>query len=118
MGYGRVIQLEKGNVHNIIPAGTDATTTSRALRSEGHNALLLYVNMEGTGEFDVHVKGSCAFDGTYTDVYDHLGDRLETGQISTGRVQLFLGIPENIKIVATEMVDGATIQVNYQFITV
>jgi hypothetical protein len=118
MACGRVIQLEKGKPQNLIVAGTADTTTSRAVKADGHNAILIYCELAGTGTYSVKLNGASSFDGTYMDVYDHNGELMHTGNISTSRVQLFVGVPENFKVVATELVDGSTIKVDYELLTV
>jgi len=118
MSCGRVIQLEKGKPQNLIPAGTAVTTTSRAVKADGHNAILVYSEITGTGSYNVKLNGASSFDGTYMDVYDHNGELMQTGTISTSRVQLFVGLPENFKVVASEAVDGSTIKIDFELLTV
>ena len=115
---GRVIQLERGKPQNIIPAATDVTTTSKSLRASGHNAIIIYSYITGSGSWTVKLRGSSEFGGTHIDTYDHNGEVMSTGAISTSRGQLFVGIPENFQILAEETVDGATIKVDFELLTV
>jgi hypothetical protein len=47
-----------------------------------------------------------------------MGYQMKMNAITASRAQLFVGLPDDFKIVATEDVNGATIDVAYELITV
>ena len=113
-----LIQLYKGTVENAIPALTAGTTTSVAKHSKGHNALIVFANITGTGAWTIKIQGATSKNGTYLDLYDQNGNQVTTGSISGDRAQFFVGLPNYFKIVATEDTNGATIQVDYELLSV
>lgn len=111
-------QLAKGSINEVIPALTAVTTTSVAQKAKGHNAMIVHADITGVGAWTIKVQGAEKFNGTYKDMFDANGNSMSTGSISVDRCQLFVGIPENFKIVATENTDGATIAVQVELFTV
>ena len=117
---GRVIQLERGTPQNIIPANTEATATSRAIRAEGFNAIALYPEISDlTGDnWNLTIQGASKFNGTYSDAYD-VATLLSSGDITASRVVILKGIPANLKIVATKGgTDAGKIKVDYELLTI
>jgi len=110
--------LAKGSVKNAIAAATAATTSSIALKDDGHNAILIYFDITGTGTWTVKIQGAISQNGTYMDFYDQNGNLMSASTLTADRCQLFIGLPTWFKIVATEDVDGATCKVDYQLLTV
>ena len=113
------MQLARGA--KIVPAeltGITATTTSIAYNCKGHNAMILYFNLTaGTGTFTVKIQGKSP-DGAYVDMYDNGGYIMALSSVTADKAQLFVGIPYDFKIVATESVDGATVTVSYELLSV
>jgi hypothetical protein len=113
-----LVQLEKGKKVNVIPAGTDVTKTSNYVRAEGHNAMIVHADVTGSGAWTIKVQGALAPNDNFADMYDANGSLMSMGSISADRCQLFVGIPEYFKVVATEDTNGATIQVDVELLTV
>lgn len=108
------VSMPKGTVttaHNAIAV----TTTSAAVTCTGYNALLVKVTVgAGGGTWKIDVQGCNTVDGTFVDVYDNYDNQLTTGNLTASRVRLFVAIPDYIKIVATEVVDGSACTVEVQ----
>jgi len=119
MMSGRVIQLERVGAITI-PALTDmaVTTTSPAIRANGNNAVILHFNITGTGAFTPKIQGAPSHNGNFADMYDNNGNLMSMGSLSADRSQIFIGIPEHFKIVATEDTNGATATISYELLTV
>ena len=113
------IQLAKGTKKVLMDSIT-ATTTSVRQEVKGHNALILYVDFEaGSGTFTVKIQGKMpGTTDTYLDMYDNAGNLMQLASITADRAQLFVGIPDDFRIVATEDADGATISVAYELLSV
>lgn len=111
------IKLLKGAVttaHNAIAA----TATSDTVPCIGYPGLLVKVTVgAGGGTWKIDVQGCNTVDGTFVDVYDNYDNQLTTGNLTASRMRLFVAIPDYIKIVATEVVDGSTCTVEVQPIT-
>lgn len=120
MMNGRVIQLDKSGAMTPTELTTiTATTTSAAKTAKGHNAIIIYFGITaGSGAWTIKIQGSHAHNGTFKDMYDSNGNLMSTGSISANRAQIFVGIPEHFKIVATEDTNGATVTINYELLTV
>ncbi len=114
------VNLERGR--KISPtelAGIVETTTSTSQKNVDQNAMLLYLNLTaGTGTFTLKIQGKVPRTiDTYVDMYDHNGILMSfTTASSAGR--FIVGIPDDFKIVATEDVDGATVSVAYELLSV
>lgn len=112
-----LIQLARGSKVTAHSAIT-ATATSVFQKCRGHNALILYVDFTaGTGTWTVKIQGKSIL-GAYIDMYDNNGNAMSIASITADRAQLFVGIPSDFKIVATEDADGATVTVSYELLTV
>lgn len=96
--------------HNAIAA----TATSVSINAKGFNTVFVRIVITGTGTWKIDVVGSPDSGGTYVDCYDG-ATQLTTGNLTASRGVLFRGIPDYIKIVATEVADGATCTVDLQF---
>lgn len=115
--FGQIIKLAKGEVTTAHSA-INATATSAVIKTNMHNAALLSCDITGTGAWTMKLQGAITSDGTYMDLYDSNGNLMSTGSITADRMQLFVGLPEFIKVVATEDTDGATMTVKVQPISV
>lgn len=101
----------KGSVttaHNAITA----TTTSTEVDCTGYNGLIVHATMTDSKEWEVKVVGSPTTGGTFVDCYDAATQMTLTS--STGKCVLWKGIPEFVKIVATENSDGGACTVVVQ----
>lgn len=101
----------KGSVttaHNAITA----TTTSTEVDCTGYNGLIVHATMTGSKVWEVKVVGSPTTGGTFVDCYDAATQMTLTS--STGKCVLWKGIPEFVKIVATEHSDGGACTVVVQ----
>ena len=111
-----VYNMTKGRVtiaHNNI----EATTTSEAINCTGFNAVLVYFYTSAANNWTIKVQGSYAKDGTYADCYElaNTGSMASMShKTNADSVFLFKGIPDWIKIVATEDADGAKVTVRVQ----
>lgn len=105
-----VTRLEKGTVYTAHST-ISSTATSIEFDTTGFNACLVSCDLTGTGTWKVDVQGRFDSNGVYMDIYDNTDAQLTTGNITSDRMKLFVGIPSFIKIVATEVVDGATLTV-------
>jgi hypothetical protein len=96
--------------HNAIAV----TTTSNEIDITGYNAVLVGVAITGTGTWKIDLQGRLDTNGTVMDVFDNNDNQLTTGNITVSRLKLFTAVPSLIKIVATEVADGATCTVRVQ----
>lgn len=115
-----VIQLDRGG--EVAPselAGIVATTTGTSQRSYGHNAIIIYLNLTaGTGTFTLKLQGKVpGTTNTYVDMYDHNGIAMDFTTASSS-AKFIVGIPNEFKIIATEDVNGATVSVAYELLSV
>lgn len=101
----------KGSVttaHNAITA----TTTSTEVDCTGYNGLIVHATMTDSKVWEVKVVGSPTTGGTFVDCYDAATQMTLTS--STGKCVLWKGIPEFVKIVATENSNGGACTVVVQ----
>jgi hypothetical protein len=111
------ITLQRGRAETIL-SGITATTTTKPLDCHNANAIILYFNLTaGSGTWTVKIQGK-ASDGTYIDMYDVNGNAMELTGVTADKAQIFVGIPNEFKIVATEDVDGATVSIGYELLSV
>jgi len=97
------VKVGKGSVTTAHAAIT-GTATSAAIDCTGYNAVMVIAESV-TETWKLDVQGSVASDGTYVDLFDGVGTQMTTGNLTAARGKLFVGIPNHIKIVATEVVD-------------
>lgn len=109
----RVSLDTRGNVKTVHSA-ISATATSSEIQITGYNAVMVSCDITGTGTWKVDIQGRLDSNGVVMDLYDNNGNQLTTGNITADRMQLFLVCPELIKVVATEVADGATLTVTIQ----
>lgn len=108
---------KKGTVSTAL-SDISVTTTSSIIDCTNYNAVLISTLITGTGTWNVKIQGNLAFDGTFMDMYDNNGNLLTTGNTSANLIKLCTAIPDFIQVVATEVVDGATLTVRIQPINV
>jgi hypothetical protein len=113
----QIDNIYKGNVVTAHSAIT-ATAISNKIDCRGKNAVLIQALISVAAQnWTFKVQGSMTENGTYTDCYElaNTGSMaLMSYQTNASKMFLFKGIPDWIKIVATEDVDGATVTVNVQ----
>lgn len=111
-----VNKMGKGSVttaHNAITA----TATSAEINCVGYNAVLVYVTISDTYNWTFKVQGCPTTGGTFVDWYElaNTGSMAAMSyQCNASRGFIFKGLPDYIKIVATEDQDGATVTVKAQ----
>lgn len=114
-----LIQLARGK--KFVPpelTGITATTTSNEYNSKGHNAIIIYVNFTTVaGTYSVKLQGKSP-DGAFMDMYDNNGNLMTIASATADKAQLFVGIPDNFKIVSTEDTDGGTLTISYELLSV
>lgn len=111
------IRMSKGQVNTAHGAIT-ATGTSAEINCKGFNALLVEVAISVAAKlWTFKVQGSLESGGTFVDCYEQANTgsmALMSYQTNASKIFLFKGIPDYIKIVATEDEDGATVTVKVQ----
>jgi hypothetical protein len=96
----------------LAHSAIDATATSAEIQVSGASIVMLDIEISGSGTWKVDIQGSRLLGGTYKDIYDNNGNQLTTGNITASRIQSFFIVSDFIKIVATEVANGATCTVN------
>lgn len=94
-----------------------ATATSEEISCVGYNAVLVYVTFSDTYNWTFKVQGCLTTGGTFVDWYELANTGSMAAMIyqcNASRGFVFKGIPDYIKIVATEDQDGATVTVKVQ----
>ena len=112
----QIDNVYKGNIITAHSAIT-ATATSAPINCQGKNALLVYFTTSAANNWTIKIQGSDTRNGTYADCYElaNTGSMAAMSyQLNANRVFLFRGIPDWIKVVATEDADGATVTVKVQ----
>lgn len=96
--------------HNAI----SATATSAEIDLGDFNFIDLSASITGTGTWNVNVQGRFNSSGTYMDLYNSAGDQITLGNLSSNLMKQGLKVPRYIQIIATEIVDGATLTIRVQ----
>lgn len=112
-----VDKMGKGAVTTAHAAIT-ATATSAEIDCRGYNSVLLEITQSAAETWTFTVQGCMVSGGTFLDVYE----MANTGALALmtiventlSRIVVFRGIPDYIKIVATEVAGTATITVKVQ----
>jgi hypothetical protein len=95
-----------------------ATTTSNEINCSGYNSILVEVSISGAvANWTFKVQGSFLSGGTFIDCYELANTGVMTlmsYQTDSSKIFVFRGIPDYIKIVAIEDVNGATATVKVQ----
>lgn len=111
------IKTLKGEVTTAIDA-KDVTTTSGEINCVGANGILVETTIAGgANNWTIKVQGCMVSGGTFVDWYEMANTgtmTLMSYQTNASRGWVFKGIPDYIKIVATEDVDGSTCTVKVQ----
>lgn len=111
------IGMAKGAVvtaHNAITA----TATSAEIDCRGYNAIIIEAAISvAASNWTFKLQGCMTSGGTFIDLYElaNTGVMADMSyQTNASKMFVFKGIPDYIKIVATEDVDGATVTVKAQ----
>lgn len=111
-----VAKQSKGAV-TVAHSAISATATSAELDCRGHNAILILVEFSGAYNWTFKLQGSMVSGGTFVDWYEQANTGsmvLMSYQCNANRGWTFKGIPDYVKIVATEDADGGTVTVKVQ----
>lgn len=98
-----------------------ATTTSNEIDARGFNAVLIKVTLDAAANWTTKLQGCFNSGGTFVDLYEqaNTGAMVQMSyQCNSSRMILFKGIPDYIKIVATEDADGAKYSAEVQLLNV
>jgi hypothetical protein len=121
MSYVDINSIEKSSPITVISEAA-ATTTSMPIDARGKNAVLLKINIEGAAaNWTVKLQGSFTRNGTYLDLYEQANTGnmvVMSHQTNASMMILFKGIPDWIKVVATEDEAGAKCSVDVQLLNV
>lgn len=107
-----VSKMTKAGI-TVAHSAIEATATSSEIDCDGFNSVLLHVVITGTGTWKIDVQCSPVSAGTFINAYDGT-TQLTTGNLTASACMLFRGIMDYVKIVATEVADGATCTVTVQ----
>ncbi|KJS84988.1 MAG: hypothetical protein JM58_09470 [Peptococcaceae bacterium BICA1-8] len=111
------INMKKGLV-TVAHSAIEATATSSAIDCRGYNAILISAAISvAVALWTFKVQGALSSTDTFADCYElaNTGSMAAMSyQTNASKVFLFKGIPDYVKIVATEDADGATVTVKVQ----
>jgi hypothetical protein len=108
-----------GDMKGVVTKVHDAitgTATSDAVDCEGYNSLLVLADISISKNWTFKVTGCDTSGGTFKDCYANNGGTMAvmSYQTNSSKVFMFTGVPDYIKVVATEDEDGATVTVKVQ----
>jgi len=107
-----VRKVEKGKVttaHSLI----EATTTSAEISCVGYNAILVHTIVTVAAKnWTTKLQGCMTSGGTFADWYD--GATQMSFQTDSGKAVVWKGVPDFVKVVATEDADGGKATVTVQ----
>lgn len=118
--YVGVDAIEKSSPITVIDSAR-ATTTSSPVDARGKNAILVKIALSAARNWTIKLQGSFKRGGDYVDLYEqaNTGNMITMShQTDASKMILFKGIPDWIKVVATEDIDGAKCTVEVQLINV
>lgn len=104
-------------VHSAITA----TATSSAINCEGYNAILIQNSISGAANWTYSLTGSFTENGEYSALYEQANTGSMAAmsyQTNAGSMFLFKGVPDWVKVVATEDAGAETVSVWAQPINV
>ena len=119
-GTSNAVSLKKGSVttaHDEI----DATALSAEIGCVGYNAVLVDVVFSGAANWTLALQGAMATGGTFKQWYEQANTGSMAAmsyQCNGSRGWVWKGVPDYIKINATEDVSGETVTVKVQPINV
>ncbi len=108
-----ITKMPKG-IEKTAHSAITATATSDYFNMVGYSLLLIETDFTaGSGTWVISVLGSLTETGTYVEWHEGT-TALSTGSLTGDSGNTFKGIPNFIKVVATETGNGATITVRVQ----
>lgn len=109
-----IAKISKGSYLNAATTGISAvtaTTTSNEINASGYNTVLIEASISvAVKNWTFKIQGCFVSAGTFIDILDM------SYQTNVSKIFMFKGIPDYIKIVATEDEDGATVSVKAQLL--
>lgn len=101
------------------PGSTSIITVTNADSANVADNLKIGADNGGTedsngGSFNVSVEGALTSGGAVQPLKDVNNNTMETGTITSSITKVFVGVPDAIKIKATEVADGSQVIVNVQ----
>ncbi len=111
-----VDKMGKGAITTAHSAIT-GTATSAEIDCRGYNAVLVSADISAAFNWTFKVQGCIVSGGTFVDLYEQANTGAMVAmsyQCNSSRIFVFKGIPDYIKVVATEDADGATVTVKVQ----
>lgn len=115
-GFVSIAEVVKGPVI-VAHSAIAATATSDKISCVGFNAVLVEFDISGAANWTISIQGSLTKNGTYANCYElaNTGSMAQMSyQTNADKVFLFKGVPDWIKVVATEDADGQTVTVRVQ----
>ena len=94
-----------------------ATATSGPIDCRGYNAILIEFTISGAANWTTSLTGCLTRNGTYRALYElaNTGSMVAMSyQANSSRLFIFKGIPDWVRVVATEDVDGQTVTIKVQ----
>jgi hypothetical protein len=120
-----VAKMSKGAYLSAVALGMSAKTanaTSNEIDARGYNAILISIAISVAAKlWTTKLQGSFVSTGTYFDLYEMANTgtmTLMSYQTNASRMFLFKGIPDYVKIVATEDEDTSTMSIEAQLLNV
>lgn len=100
----------KGDTVVAHAAGT-TSATSAEISIPNYNAIKVFVHYTGSGTHTIAIQDAADPGGTFVNSYDNLGVQMITPTISASGSYLFVGVADQIKIVATRVSGTSTVEV-------
>jgi hypothetical protein len=117
--------MSKGAYLSAVALGMSAktaTTTSSEIDARGYNAILISIAISvQVKNWTTKLQGAFVSTGTYFDLYEMANTgtmTLMSYQTNASKMFLFKGIPDYVKIVATEDEDTSTMSIEAQLLNV
>lgn len=109
-------ELMRGIVTTVHSAIT-STATSAAVDCRGFNGVLIDFTISGAANWTISITGCDEATGTFKPVYEQVNTgtmTLLSYQLNSNRIFGFKGVPNYIKVVATEDAGAETVTVKAQ----
>ena len=119
MSGQNMIQIARGYKSNPTElTAITGTVTSSCKECRGHNAIMVYLAITGTGTWTITIQGRIPKTDTFVDMYDNNGNLLTIASATVSQGRFMVGLPYDFKIVATEVGGTATASISYELLTV
>ena len=109
-------EMMRGPV-TTVHSGITATATSAAVDCRGFNGILIDFAISGAANWTISITGCDTDTGTFKAVYELANTGTMTAmsyQLNANRIFVFKGVPNYIKVVATEDAGAETVTVKAQ----